>query len=115
MALIAVEAARPGMILASDVRDGSGRLLLSASNEISERVLRIFQMWGITELEIEGAEPAPEEEPEVAPDPALVEEAGRRADHLFRHGDPAHPLTAELRRLYVARTAHRLARGTHGR
>ena len=43
-----------GEILAADVKDRSGRLLLTAGAAIEERHLKIFRGWGVTDVSIEG-------------------------------------------------------------
>jgi hypothetical protein len=102
---IRLEMARAGMILASDVRDRRGRLLLPAGHETTPRALRIFRMWGVTELEVEGFHGAGLAEPEPPIPPARLEAARRRAEELFRQADRRHPLVAELFRLATLRLA----------
>ena len=41
-----------GEILAADVKDRSGRLLLTAGAAIEERHLKIFRGWGVTDVAI---------------------------------------------------------------
>ena len=47
-----------GMVVAADVANMDGMLLMPAGCEISERHLRILRTWGIPEVAIEGAEGA---------------------------------------------------------
>lgn len=42
-----------GAILAADVKDRSGRLLLGTGAEIEERHLKIFRGWGVADICIE--------------------------------------------------------------
>lgn len=44
---------KPGMKIEKDVQDRSGRVLLRAGAEITERHLNIFRTWGVTEADIE--------------------------------------------------------------
>ena len=51
-----------GMILADDVRDVKGRLLLTKGKPIGPEHIRIFKIWGIPQVQILGAqgeEPGP--------------------------------------------------------
>ena len=43
-----------GAILAADVKDRGGRLLLGAGAEIEERHLKIFRGWGVADICIKG-------------------------------------------------------------
>lgn len=100
MATLSLDAIKPGMILAGDVKDRNGRALLSAGAEITEKHIRIFKMWGIHSAPIQG------EEKENAPsrlsseiDPNLLQEAERKTVERFYHNDLAHPFIKELFRL----------------
>ena len=44
---------KPGMKLERDVQERSGRVLLRAGTEITERHLNIFRTWGVAEADIE--------------------------------------------------------------
>jgi hypothetical protein len=104
MGIINLEDIRPGMILGCDLKDRGGRVLLSAAIEITEKHLRIFKMWGITEADIQGVEKeeiiskATEEI-----DPALLHGAEAQAGHFFLHTDRQHPFMHELFRLVTLR------------
>jgi len=96
----------PGMVLASDVRDRSGRLLLKGGTELSDRHLYIMRTWGILEAEVAGVEEDPES-PEfanvIAPELwAAIEE---ESTPLFRHADLAHPAMKELLRMRIMKKA----------
>jgi hypothetical protein len=47
---------KPGMILAANLLEPGGRMLLPAATELTDRHLRYFQMWGVADAEIEGDE-----------------------------------------------------------
>ncbi len=108
MGVISLDAIKPGMILASDIKDRNGRVLLSAGAEITEKHLRIFKIWGILEAHIQG-----EEQEDVHPktaseiDPDLLREAESRTAELFCHNDLAHPFIRELFRLITLETLRR--------
>ncbi len=100
MAILSLDAIKPGMVLAGDVKDRNGRALLSAGAEITEKHIRIFKMWGIHSAPIQG------EDKENAPsnrsseiDPNLLHEAERKTAERFYHNDLNHPFIRELFRL----------------
>lgn len=106
--MVAVDDLEAGMVLADEVRDQQGRLLMPSGTELTDRHLRAFQMWGIMTVRIrsgDGTEPA---ETPLSPE-ALA--AGRAVvlDRL-RDTDPAHPFIAELVDRCAEREARRLAR-----
>ena len=54
MGLVAVADLEPGMVVAKDVKDQGGRIMLRAGNEISEKHLGILKKWGIHDVDVEG-------------------------------------------------------------
>ena len=107
--MVPVEDLEAGMVLADEIRDQQGRLLMPAGTELTTRHLRAFQLWGILSVRITsgdtGAEPA---EPPLTPEEL---EAGRALVLArLRDTDPSHPFIAELVQLCTVREARRLAR-----
>src|SRR6185369_10254927 len=51
---VAIENIETGMVLASDVLDRSGRMLLGAGAELTHKHLVIFRTWGVLEADIAG-------------------------------------------------------------
>jgi hypothetical protein len=108
-----VEDLEAGMLLAEDVRDQQGRLLMPAATELTERHLRAFQLWGILGVKIR----RPGEEVESAERPVppeLQAEAEAIVQERLRHNTGADPVIAELREICIARVGQRLARGQRG-
>jgi hypothetical protein len=103
------------MVLTKDVRDRRGRLLLSAGQEVTSQALRVFRMWGVTELDVNGPERGPDSTPAAPPDPERVAAAAAEAERLFRHANRAHPVVAELFRLVAVQRAVRPCRARHAR
>ncbi len=88
---------RPGMVLAEDVRDVNGRLLLSRGKTIAPEHIRVFKIWGVSRVAVLGArESAPAETPAV--DPQRIEAVQRELEPRFRHTDRSHPAVAEMLR-----------------
>ena len=54
MPRIATDMLQPGMVLSSDVKDLSGRMLLKSGTEIEGRHLRVLRTWGVLGVEVVG-------------------------------------------------------------
>jgi hypothetical protein len=104
---------RPGMVLAQDARDDNGRLLLRQGQAVSEHALRIFRMWGVDELDVEGTEPS-SAEPAVDPavETTILAQARAQSEELFRHTNRRHPMITELHRLSSERMARKLGKAS---
>jgi hypothetical protein len=110
VALVHIDNLAPGMVLARNVCDRSGRLLLPAGAELSEKHFGIFRMWGILEAEIVGESPATEDHEtpvNLELDPVALAKAREEVEILFVHNDFEHPAIKELMRLCVDRRAAR--------
>jgi hypothetical protein len=105
---VSVDDLEVGMVLAEDVHDQQGRLLLPSGSELTERHLRAFQMWGIISVKIRGNG---EEAPEPVVSPEILAEADRRIRERFRLHDLEQPVIAEVFRFAVDREARLIAAG----
>lgn len=100
MGRVAIENIEAGMVLAGDVHDRSGRMLLGGGAELTQKHLVIFRTWGVLEADIQGegsdeaATPAPTDVDLL--ELAVAEEA---LVPLFRHTNRSHPAIIELMRL----------------
>lgn len=101
---IGIDFLEPGMVLARDVRGGSGLVLLGAGAEITERHIQIFRSWGVSEIEVKGTDQDAlntqflhklDVEKQAAVD--------RELDRMFQHNDLLDPVIEELRRICLAR------------
>ncbi len=97
---------RPGMVLAEDVRDVNGRLLLSRGKTIGAEHIRIFKMWGVSRVAVRGEPEAAANPPGV--DPRRIEALRREMEPRFRLADREHPAVLELIR---AAALYRATRG----
>jgi hypothetical protein len=108
MGVISLDAIKPGMVLAGDVKDRSGRILLSAGAEINEKHLRIFKMWGILGIPVQGEEKEETHSGAASEiDPDLLREVERKTVKLFCHNDLTHPFIRELFRLVTLENLRR--------
>jgi hypothetical protein len=106
MGIIPTDKLIPGMVLASDVRDRSGRLLLKGGTELNDRHLHILRTWGILEAEVVGVEEDPDD-PMLANGigPELWSALENEIAPLFRHADLTHPAMRELLRMRIMKKA----------
>jgi len=115
MGLIGLTEVHAGMILRADVVAQGDRLLLGAGAELSEGHLRIFSMWGVTAVDVEGgsaADVTAKAAAELSPAERAAVEA--RMDALWRHNDRRDPIVAALVGLTTLRAARRAAGGRYG-
>ena len=101
---------KAGQVLAEEVRDINGRLLLAKGNAIKPKHIRIFKIWGISEVKVAGA-PDSKEKFDPKTNPELIEQTRKRQKILFRHVDLDHPVIKEIFKLSVQfRSSHKLIR-----
>ncbi|MEO5378773.1 MAG: hypothetical protein H7832_13475 [Magnetococcus sp. DMHC-6] len=99
MPIIPIQEIQPGMTLTTDIRDLSGRLLLSGGQIITQKSLRVFKIWGITEAEIT---PEPTHNPiKTHPTPLAEFEFSNETIDFFRFNDFQNPVIQQLARYYM--------------
>ena len=105
MGKVAIENIETGMVLASDVHDRSGRMLLGAGAELTQKHLVIFRTWGVVEADIagQGSEEAVDQAQPADVDPLELAAVEQELALLFRHANRAHPAIVELMRLAALR------------
>ena len=91
---------KPGKVLAQEVRDINGRLLLARGNEIGANHIRIFKIWGVSEVTVEGTGRGNEKsDPELNPE--ILNQVKETVETLFRHVDLDHPVIKKIFHLSV--------------
>ena len=100
MGIVYTNKLEPGMVVADAVRDVNGRLLLGQGNRIEESHIRIFKIWGITEVNVHG-EVGVEDSPEPHIRPELIEKIKDKTTRIFGLVDIDHPAIKEIFRLSV--------------
>jgi hypothetical protein len=101
---VAIENVETGMVLASDVLDRSGRMLLGSGAELTQKHLVIFRTWGVLEADIEGH--GSDDSVDSIPadvDPLELAAAEREVALLFKHTNRKHPAIIELMKLATLR------------
>ncbi|CAK0765216.1 conserved hypothetical protein [Gammaproteobacteria bacterium] len=114
MATIKMEQANAGMIVAVDVKDRSGRVLVRSGAEITDKHIKMLKTWGIRFIEIVTEDHEVEHKLVINIDPARLAEATDIAKSLFQHTEHEHPAIKELIALSIQRIAQKLGTNTHG-
>ncbi|NOY62834.1 MAG: hypothetical protein GXP10_06760 [Gammaproteobacteria bacterium] len=116
MANIPLNDIASGMVLADDVADRNGRVLLRSGAEITEKHIRIMKTWGVVEANIADISKEDVEEKSTAQlDPELLKAAEQEAQEFFRHTDLEHEVIHELHRQWILRYASRSQQPTEQR
>lgn len=104
MGKVAIENIETGMVLASDVHDRAGRMLLGAGAELTQKHLVIFRTWGVLEADIEGhgSDDSADQIPSDV-DPLELAAAEQELAPLFKHTNRSHPAIIELMRIAALR------------
>jgi HD-like signal output (HDOD) protein len=100
MGIVYTDKIKPGMVVAEEVRDVNGRLLLGKGSSIQPSHIRIFKIWGITEVKVHG-EIGIKDDPQPQIQPELLEKIKDNTRYLFSHVDLDHPAIREIFRLSV--------------
>lgn len=98
MAIVKLKHLEPGVILSEDVKDANGRMLLNSGATVTEKHLKIFKTWGVTEISIlgEGLDENDNDLELADISPELLQKITQQIDELFIHCDQNHPVYTEL-------------------
>ncbi len=110
MLKVAIEDLAAGAVVAQNVLDLSGRMLVPAGTALTAKHLRAFKIWGVETVAIASAEDSSEPERCVIPrdaDPEQLARARATATERFRHAPTDLPAMALLYDLCVARILSR--------
>jgi putative nucleotidyltransferase with HDIG domain len=108
MLFLSIDQLKPGMVLATDVTDTNGRLLLSKGQSIAAKHLNIFKMWGVPEVQVKNTDG---DEPDDTPtlDPEAMRRVAESLKPAFADNDLTHPAVAEIFRQAVVHRSRRIA------
>jgi len=95
MGLVHVDKLTEGLVLCEDVRDVSSRLLLSKGMQLKPEHQRIFKIWGVTEVMVEGDQDK-DEGPDIDVDPEVVKRVTALMEQQYQHVNRDHPALKEL-------------------
>ena len=111
MGMVHVDNLEVDMVLSDDVRDIKSRLLLTKGQKIQSKHIRIFKIWGITEVGVVGSQDR-KETTELCADSDKLERITEETKYLFKHVDSSHPAIQELFRISVLyRSRHEINTG----
>ena len=109
MPFVSTDRIKPGMVLAADVLDTSGRLLLSKGKTIAASHMNIFKMWGVPEVSVEQGDGTPAETDNPL-NPGLMRKVAEKLKTAFAENDLTHPAVAEIFRQAVVYRSRRADR-----
>lgn len=109
MPVIDVSLAQAGMVLAADVLDKRGRVLIPAGKELVEKYVSALPAWGVTRIEVEGDDI---DGAEADVEPWAVDEATAELEALFQKSNRGHPAVDSLFDACVARRAAQIQAAT---
>ena len=103
MSTISVEQAASGMVLAADVLDRRGRLLIPAGRALAQKHVDALRMWGVERIDVVGDAPKRAANPEIPP--AVLSQAREEVELLFRNAGGEHPFLEALKSVSTQRRA----------
>ena len=99
MGVVHVDNLETGMVLSEDVKDINSRLLLTKGQKLQSKHIRIFKIWGITEVGVVGESQDKKNSTEINIDPDKLDRITEETKYLFKHVDLSHPVIKELFRI----------------
>lgn len=107
MTTIRISQVNAGQQVAADVKDRSGRILLRAGSELTEKNIKIIKSWGVVEIDVTGDLPEaelPHQSGQVTNDKlhAIELDLSKR----FRFVNRSHPLIHELFEICLLRESN---------
>jgi hypothetical protein len=106
MGIISINSLAAGMILAADIHDRNGRLLIRAGSELTDKNIYVLRTWGVINVDIAGLEE--DEDCCVLAgvyDSDLLASAEAYLKPLFKYANLTQPGMSELFRLCILRRA----------
>ena len=101
------------MVLAEDAVHLTGRVLLKAGSELTDRHIKMFKSWGLTEAIVEntGSDGSDEDRVHDEVTNEVFQRAEKTVAELFRYTDLEFPPTAELYKICINEQIKKLAGG----
>lgn len=114
MPFVSTDQLKPGMVLAADVLDTNGRLLLPKGKAIEANHMNIFKMWGVMEVSVAHGDGSADETDKPL-DPGLMRQVAEKLKLFFAENDFTHPAVAEIFRQAVVHRSRRTDRSDEAR
>lgn len=97
MAVIRISRIKPDQEVAIDVKDRSGRVLLSAGTKLTEKTIKIIKSWGVMEVDVLGEIAESDNTFERTNiDTGIFQVAELELSNRFRFLNKNHPFISEL-------------------
>lgn len=100
MTLVKVANLEPGLVLSRDIFDSNSRLLLSKGRKIEDKDIRLMKMWGIFDVEVDGAETNGAAN-KMSADSEQMRIVAEEIRTLFQSVDLTHPAVKEIARISI--------------
>ena len=108
MPKVKIDQLREGTVIAADVTNLDGMLLLPAGCALSERQINTLHAWGVTEVSVESADGLDSSSDPLAKlPPELAARLTAEVKGLFWDFDEANPVQQEVFRLALRRKARK--------
>jgi HD-like signal output (HDOD) protein len=108
MGRVNIDALKPGMVLAEDLRHSNGRLLLGKGAVLDQTHLRVLKIWGVGSAEIEGGADDFRTPTLDEIDPSVLEAARELTRKRFCLPKADHPFLQALFHICALRQAQRM-------
>lgn len=109
MGIIHLNHIRPGMVVASDVKNLDSMVLFPSGYTLTEKHLLLLRAWGVTEVDVKGVGDQKLHEKVLEKlDPKILAHAEIQANDLFHHAGLKHSMLKELYSLCTTRKAQRI-------
>jgi hypothetical protein len=108
MPRIKTESVQEGMVVAGDVKNIDGTLLIPAGCTLTERQINILQAWGVGEIEVQNSAMIEDADPLSKLPPEVVARLTAEIRGRFFQPDDANPVFAEIVKLMLQRRARKL-------
>ena len=96
-----------GMIVARDVANMDGVLLIPAGSTLSDRQIEILQAWGVSEVEVRVSDAVPDPDPLAHLSAEAVAEMKAELNEIFWRPSDSNPVFQEIFHLLLCRKARK--------
>jgi hypothetical protein len=110
MPRIKTEELTEGMVVSADIKNMDNMLLIATGVTLSQRQIRILQAWGVTDVEVQDSESAPNLDPLARLTPEVREKMALELKDLFWEADEANPVFEVVYNWILERRAGILAK-----
>jgi hypothetical protein len=111
MLRIKSELLQKGMVVANDVKNIDGMLLIPAGCTLTERQINILQAWGVAEIEIQNSDAIGDTDPLTRLTAEQLEKLTAEVRGRFWCPDETNPVHEEIFKLILRRRAGKITNG----